>query len=223
MDDRVLKVEGAAPRELRELAASVRAAIEAMLAIGDAGEDLVWARERIDEVTARLTRRDRAGPTPDAGGVAEPARERPYYTRGPVTSGHNPIIPLVEMESKGGVARGKVRFGAAHEGPPGCVHGGFVAWLFDQVLGHNNVAAGLPALTGSLTVRYRKPTPLFTDLRFEARIEDARERWVTAKGKLWAGDVLSASAEGLFVIPDPTGRDDARPTRDDDGKGETRS
>ena len=64
MEERVVKVEGAAPRELRELAASVRRTIEVMLAIGDASEELVWARERIDEVAARLARRDRTGPTP---------------------------------------------------------------------------------------------------------------------------------------------------------------
>jgi acyl-coenzyme A thioesterase PaaI-like protein len=205
MGDRVVKVEGAAPRELRELAASVRRTIEAMLAIGDASEELVWAREKLDEVAARLERSHGTGPTPGAGGEAGPARERPFYINGPVNSGHNPIVPLIEMESEGGVTRGKVSFGVAHEGPPGFVHGGFVAWLFDQVLGHNNVAAGLPALTGSLTVRYRKPTPLFTELRFEARIESARGRWVRAKGKLWAGDALSASAEGLFAIPSPDG------------------
>lgn len=209
MDRRVVRFEGAAPRELRELAASVRRVIEAMLAIGDASEELLWARERMDEVAARLARRGGAGPTLQPHGSVEPARARPFYSDGPATSSHNPIVPLIEMESEGGITRGKVSFGAAHEGPPGCVHGGFVAWLFDQVLGHNNVEAGLPALTGSLTVRYRRPTPLFTELRFEARIESARARWVRAKGKLWAGEVLSASAEGLFVIPSPAAPDEA--------------
>ena len=65
-------------------------------------------------------------------------------------------------------ALGLVRFGSAYEGPPGHVHGGFVAAAFDEVLGYVQSLGGRPGMTGTLTVRYRSPTPLYTELRFEA-------------------------------------------------------
>ena len=45
-----------------------------------------------------------------------------------------------------------------------CVHGGVIAELFDEVLGAANIVADHGAMTGTLTVRYRKPTPLLADL-----------------------------------------------------------
>ena len=47
------------------------------------------------------------------------------------------------------------------EGPPGHVHGGYVAYLYDCVMGHHNIAVGVPGMTGTLRVRFRRPTPLY--------------------------------------------------------------
>ncbi len=47
-----------------------------------------------------------------------------------------------------------------YEGPPTCVHGGVIAELFDELLGISNILAGPGAMTGTLTIRYRRPTPL---------------------------------------------------------------
>ena len=52
---------------------------------------------------------------------------------------------------------GTATFGAAYEGPPGCVHGGFVAAAFDEVLGSTQSLSGEPGMTGRLTVNYRSP------------------------------------------------------------------
>ena len=57
------------------------------------------------------------------------------------------------MRHENGVTSGRVKFGLAFEGPPGNVHGGFVAHFFDQVLGHHNVAAKIPAMTGTLSAQ----------------------------------------------------------------------
>jgi acyl-CoA thioesterase FadM len=54
-------------------------------------------------------------------------------------------------------------------------------------------------MTGKLTVRYRNPTPLHTDLRIEGRRTSVEGRRITAKGTIHAGDTLTAEAEGLFI------------------------
>ena len=45
---------------------------------------------------------------------------------------------------------GVVTFGDAYEGPPGCVHGGFIAASFDEMLGFVAGATGKPGMTARL-------------------------------------------------------------------------
>jgi hypothetical protein len=44
-----------------------------------------------------------------------------------------------------------VTFGSAYEGPPGCVHGGYVAAAFDEMLGFVQSLGGNPGMTARLT------------------------------------------------------------------------
>mgnify|MGYP006303230097 CR=1 FL=1 len=99
--------------------------------------------------------------------------------------------------------RGHARFGPAYEGPPGCVHGGWVAAAFDEVLGFAQSLTGIPGMTGTLTVIYRRPTPLETDLRFEARVERTEGRKRFVRGTVTGGGELTAEAEGIFIAIDP--------------------
>jgi acyl-CoA thioesterase FadM len=54
-------------------------------------------------------------------------------------------------------------------------------------------------MTGTLTIRYRKPTPLRTPLRLEARCTDHQGRKVHARGAIYHEDSLTAEAEGVFI------------------------
>jgi len=54
-------------------------------------------------------------------------------------------------------------------------------------------------MTGTLTVHYRKPTPLFTELIFEGVIERVEGRKIFTRGTASANGVLTAEAEGLFI------------------------
>lgn len=113
----------------------------------------------------------------------------------------NPLAPGLNMWLEGNGARGTVNCGYAYEGPPGCVHGGFVAAIFDQFLGMAQLAGGQPGMTGSLTVRYHRPTPLNTDLTLSATLGEVAGRKTTISGEIRAGDTVTATAEGLFVVP----------------------
>jgi acyl-coenzyme A thioesterase PaaI-like protein len=97
---------------------------------------------------------------------------------------------------------GRVRFGAAYEGPPGCVHGGYVAATFDEILGMAQALSGKRGMTGTLTVRYRHPTPLHRELRFEGTLVRQEGRKIYTVGRCLAGDQLTAEADGLFITVD---------------------
>jgi acyl-CoA thioesterase FadM len=57
-------------------------------------------------------------------------------------------------------------------------------------------------MTGTLTIRYRKPTPLHTDLRIEATIERIEGRKTFCVGTMYAGDLVTAEADGVFIRVD---------------------
>ena len=54
-------------------------------------------------------------------------------------------------------------------------------------------------MTGRLTINYRSPTPLETELRLEGVLEKVEGRKIFTTGSMWAGDRLCATAEGLFI------------------------
>lgn len=92
------------------------------------------------------------------------------------------------------------------EGPPGCVHGGFVAHFFDQILGQHNLWSGIPAMTASLAVSFRRSTPILRELAFELTHELSADaegvlRKVTTRSGLLADGVTFSQAEGPFGVP----------------------
>ena len=58
-------------------------------------------------------------------------------------------------------------------------------------------------MTGTLTIRYRKPTPLFRELVLRAWVERVEGRRIMSRAEMYDGDTLTAEAEGLFVQPRP--------------------
>jgi acyl-coenzyme A thioesterase PaaI-like protein len=101
------------------------------------------------------------------------------------------------------IVEGRVTCPLLYEGPPGGVHGGYVAGLFDDVLGGTQqLIEGPSGLTGTLTVRYRSITPLATELHFRAWIDHVRGRRIRAKATCHAEGRLTAEAEALFIRVD---------------------
>lgn len=164
--------------------------------------ELESLRSDIDRLTASLEDGDRlattAGDTPNVAYQAHRLRERsPFIGRA------NPVaLPLVVEFVDGGIDA-IANFGTLYEGPPGCLHGGYIAGIFDEVLGAAQTLSGQAGMTGRLTIHYRSPTPLNTDLHLRARLESVNGRKILCKGTLHAGDRLCAEAEGLFIAVDP--------------------
>jgi acyl-coenzyme A thioesterase PaaI-like protein len=114
----------------------------------------------------------------------------------------NPLAPPISLTDAGDRVLGTVTFGSAYEGPPGCVHGGYIAAAFDELLGATQSLSGAPGMTGTLTVRYRSPTPLDAELAMAARIREVQGRKIYVEGTLHVGDRLCAEAEGVFISID---------------------
>ena len=121
----------------------------------------------------------------------------------PVSGCCNAVAPEVtyftESSGSGDRVSARVCYGKAFEGGPGLVHGGFIAALFDELFGVVQHQKELPSMTASLTLRYVKPTPLHTELRYEAWVVETRGRKSTMKAVLKNGDDVLVEAEALFV------------------------
>ena len=73
----------------------------------------------------------------------------------------------------------------------------------DEVLGIANINAGHPGMTGRLTVRYLKPTPLRQPGEIRGWTERVEGRRITARAEMYVDGVKTAEAEGLFIDIDP--------------------
>jgi acyl-coenzyme A thioesterase PaaI-like protein len=181
-----------------QLAGEVRRIISAMVGLPLPDHDIAAATEAVAQVADRLEeaagpgRRPRAQPDP----VGAP---QDFFPTSPVIGFANPIAPPVSVEAVDGGLVGTAWFDYQYEGPPTCVHGGVIAMVFDEMLGAASILAGNPGMTGTLTIRYRKPTPLRTPLRIEAGFVSRERRKILIKGAIYHGDDLTAEAEGIFI------------------------
>lgn len=121
----------------------------------------------------------------------------------PVTGRYSAMALPLELHTEGSVLVGTGVYNEAYEGPNQCVHGGFVAQIYDQVLAQANVLHRTGGPTATLTVHYKKPTPLHVPLRFEAWTEEIDGRKITTKGRCLVDGEVVTEAEGLFIRLDP--------------------
>lgn len=111
-------------------------------------------------------------------------------------------IPMRLFRDAEGLTCAQVEPDWTHEGPPGYLHGGLIAALFDEFLGlaQDNLP-GSPGLTGTLMLRYYRPTPLSRPiiLSVGSLQQDGRKRFL--KGEMHSDGQLTASADATFVQP----------------------
>lgn len=181
------------------LADTMRRLIEKITTVDVPTADLLEIAKTLDSVIAQLE----ALPLRDArtsfSATATENDAQSYLAFGPLTGKLNPLAPPLDIQNENGVVVGHVNFGDAYEGPPGHVHGGYVAAVFDELLGVAQGFSGEPGVTGTLTVRYRRPTPLHTKLRLEGSFDRVEGRKIFTTGKMYANGELTADATGLFI------------------------
>lgn len=123
-----------------------------------------------------------------------------YLPFSPVMGRLNPAsLGLVIRRESDQKVVAEIVLGESAEGAGGLVHGGAIAAIYDEILASSNMLTKAGGPTGTLTVRYRRPTPLYTPLRFEAWVDRLDARKVHTRGQCLVGDQVVSEAEAIFV------------------------
>lgn len=188
----------------KELAASVRALVEAVVLSEVDADELADVRRAVDELTARLRVRQLPGTFGTRFG-----NDGALRNWGNAATGlRNAVAPPLDVtHQEDGLVVGLATLGAAYEGPATFAHGGVGALLLDQVMGEAAHAAGRPGMTARLTLNYRAPTRL-GPVRAEAQAlpaEAGAEHKTHVVGRLYSlsggEETLSIEADGIFILP----------------------
>lgn len=193
-----------------ELAAALRDLTDTVLSLERGSPELDALVQTVRDARATLAAQAPADPRPRVGDHPSDD-QRVYVDHGYDVGDYNPCFPQYTFAVDGGggagrgsghgSARGTVEFPVSYEGPPGTVHGGFLAVFFDCVLQQLNCALGLAGKTAELSLQYRRPTPLLTPLvyRAERSVDDRR---ITAHAQLLLDDAVLCEAHLLAAKGD---------------------
>ncbi|MCA2304016.1 PaaI family thioesterase [Mycobacterium intracellulare] len=182
------------------LAESLRRLIDISIRTEAGAAAVAAATSKIDSAAAELSGALKPGPF----GVHRNPDGQTIAWGNAVVGLRNPIAPpLVIHHEPDGLVWSEFVLGAAYEGPPDTVHGGMCALVLDHVLGATAHQPDKPAFTGTLTLRYRRPTALGRPLRAQAHVERVEGVKTFAVGHLADEHGVTVEAEGIFIHPRP--------------------
>lgn len=196
--------------EQRRLAAALREVNELLVSTTAATEEIANAADRAEAFVELLasypTGQTYQGFAESAIAGQETAGATPgdpewfaFFDHSPFIGLANPLSPPVHLAYDGERVVGTVTFGAAYEGPPGCVHGGYIAAVFDELLGATQSLSGDQGMTAHLGVDYRRPTPLRTEIALEGWLERREGRKIYARASMSVDGEVTAESDALFV------------------------
>lgn len=185
-------------REIYEpLTDSVRSLVDATIRTEVDAQTVAEVKRDIDAALARLRERQLEG----AFGVRVTESGESMGWGNAVIGIRNPLAPpLITSRDDSGRISADFHLGAAYEGPPGHVHGGVAALILDHVLGEAASPDRQPRFTGTITMRYLRPTKL-GPLRTEAiRIRSEGVK-TYCSGHIADAEGVTVEAEGVFITP----------------------
>jgi acyl-coenzyme A thioesterase PaaI-like protein len=185
--------------QAHRLANAMRRVIDHLVQVAAPEEDLAAAADALERYARRLAKYPVSRAYEGFAESANAGDPHAFFDHSPLIGIANPLAPPTRLAVIGNRVEGRATFGVAYEGPPGYVHGGYLAAAFDEVLGMAQSLTGNPGMTGTLSIRYRRPTPLLTELVFEAFVDRVEGRKIFTHGTLSAEGVLTAEADGLFI------------------------
>jgi acyl-coenzyme A thioesterase PaaI-like protein len=181
---------------------AARRVIDALILVGDhTAADLTRVAAQLNAVADQLEEH-----TPSAAERILTMWSGGYSRHSPATGTENALAPPLQLMVRPDRSIvGVTTLGLPYQGPPSHVHGGVAALLLDDALGVANAAAGAPGMTAHLSLRYRRPTPLFEPLTVSAHQESVDGRKIRTKGSIATADgTVCVQAEGLFIaMPHP--------------------
>lgn len=192
----------------RALVDAVRELIDATRLVAAPVDVLAAAQARVEQACSALEPHRYTGKTAQGAldgenfGLRSRFEGEPgeYFPYSPIIGPLNPLAPPVRLwAGPGGRMLGEAELGAAYTGPPGLVHGGVLALVFDELLGACAILNEAPGFTGTLTVKYLRGTPLCRPLTLEAWVDRVEGRKTFVTGEVRHGDDVTATATGIFI------------------------
>ena len=182
-----------ATRALNEKLVSTDIDPELAAALAEKIEDLTAELSQAQQVTSLvdMAKRGQHGTIDDVMGELVSVGGRSH-----------PCSPELRWQEASNRITGTVKFSQAFEGPPGHVHGGWVAGVLDHLMGMTHVRTGHPGMTGGLSVRYLKPTPLNQRIGVSAQATELDDKRTEVKAEMRFGETTTAKAEAIFVRVD---------------------
>lgn len=117
----------------------------------------------------------------------------------PIIGPANMIGPQLSIWFEEQIAYAAVTFDWLYEGNSNMVHGGWIAAVFDELMGTAQILTGKTGFTVELTTHFIKHTPLNQELLMKAFVEKVEGRKAYIRADMYAGDVLTSSCSGIFV------------------------
>ena len=206
---------------LASLAGTVRELVDAAIRTTVDDDEVHRVREEVAALVGRLRASQLPGPAGvryngelrawnwgnavvGAAPASAPPPKRGHHQGGwhppRVVGAANAIAPPLNVVHDSSGCHADVVLGAAYEGPPGLVHGGVSAMLLDHIMGVTASAMRRTTFTGTLTMRYRRGTPL-GPLHLEASIVREEGRKVFVVASISDAEGVTVEADGVFIQP----------------------
>lgn len=196
------------PLDLRRLAAQRMRELIHEITTADANdEEFAVIAATLEPLRDRLARSPRIALVVDGLHTRDHAAIRsgrePAYDRDPLIGRSNPLAPPLARCGGPDSNEWEVTFGNAYGGHPGLVHGGYVTAVLDHVLGVAASSSGSAVMTGTLTTRFCRPTPLNVRLTCAGAVDRVDGRKVFCSAVLDAEGSVVAEAQGVYLRVDP--------------------
>jgi acyl-coenzyme A thioesterase PaaI-like protein len=180
--------------ERRRLAEATRRFLDVVVRTGADDATLAEVADAVEAATARLD-----GPTFHRTIDIAPDSYRREMSL--VNGRSHPFAPQLQMREVEDGYEATVTLGPAFEGGPGLAHGGAVSLLLDHVMAWatTRIAPPGPSMTGTMSLAYRRPTPLDVPLTITARVDRTSGRKVHVSAALAVDGEVTVEASALFI------------------------
>lgn len=111
---------------------------------------------------------------------------------------NNPIGLKLKFELKEGTAITHSKLNANYEGYKDIIHGGIITLILDETSAKAISTLSIVAVTGKITVYFKKPLMVGEEFKCEANIVKKDGKRIFVETKLTVGDVLKARSESVF-------------------------
>lgn len=181
------------------LADEMRTLIETLMSTQPSTQQLEKLRTSVGEMQSVLGDQERNRYWERGETGAGFAKYSPY--RGVANPVAPPMVIEPDTDRPDERVRATVTVSPVYEGPPGSVHGGMIAAMFDEIMGAAQLvgARRQAGVTAKLEVRYRALTPTNQPLVLSAWIDSETSRRCIVRAECHSGTDRTAEAQALFV------------------------